>query len=115
VIVLVVIWGAPFVGGGRWGEADLMEPTVVTRQWGVNDCIFGVVDLTAAHRQCHVSYRDPVPTTARKTPQRTVGIDDELWQAALVIASKRREKVSEVLRRKLADYVDEHKDLLDRS
>lgn len=68
---------------------------------------------TIAPRHCTVSYRDPVPTI-RKTPQRTVGVDDELWQAAQEIAKKRREKVSDVLRRALVVYVDEHRKLLDQ-
>lgn len=48
--------------------------------------------------------------TVRKTPQRTVGVDDELWQKAQRIARKRREKVSDVLRRALVEYVEQHAD-----
>ena len=51
--------------------------------------------------------------TVRKTPQRTVTVDDELWNAAMAIAAKRREKVSDVIRRALVDYVDQHKHLID--
>lgn len=47
----------------------------------------------------------------RKTPQHTVGVDNELWQAAMRIARKRRERVSDVLRRALVDYVERHKDM----
>jgi predicted transcriptional regulator len=48
--------------------------------------------------------------TVRKTPQRTVGVDDELWQKAQRKARRRREKVSDVLRRALVEYVDDEDD-----
>jgi hypothetical protein len=58
-------------------------------------------------RQCPVTdYRSAMPTV-RKTPQRTVGVDDELWQKAQRKARRRREKVSDVLRRALVEYVDD--------
>lgn len=62
--------------------------------------------------QCPVSYGAPVATT-RKTPQRTVAIDDELWNDVMAIAKLRREKVSDVIRRALVDYRETHRALLD--
>lgn len=56
-------------------------------------------------------YRDPVPYV-RKTPQRTVGIDDELWADVHTIARARRERVSAVIRAALIRYRDEHAHLL---
>jgi Arc/MetJ family transcription regulator len=47
--------------------------------------------------------RNPTPT-----PQHTVRIDDELWDAAQRIAARRRETVSDVVRRALVEYVDKH-------
>lgn len=58
-------------------------------------------------------YGHLVPPAKRKTPQRTVGVDDKLWGDAGKIAAKRREKLSDVVRRALYDYVQEHKHLLD--
>jgi predicted CopG family antitoxin len=52
--------------------------------------------------------------TARKTPQRTVGIDDELWNDVQYIAKERREKVSDVIRRTLVEYRERHRRILDR-
>lgn len=57
-------------------------------------------------------YGPDVATTKRKTPQRTVGIDDELWESAQTIAAKRRERVPDVLRRALVEYVERHRELL---
>lgn len=51
--------------------------------------------------------------TTRKTPQRTVAIDDELWNDVMAIAKLRREKVSDVIRRALVDYRETHRALLD--
>lgn len=66
---------------------------------------------TALLSQCTGDdYGPAVATTKRKTPQRTVGVDDELWEAAQRIAARRRERVSDVLRRALVDYVERHKD-----
>lgn len=59
------------------------------------------------------SYRDAMTTTSstgRKTPQRTVGVDDELWQAALRKAQKKRETLSAVIRRALVEYVEDDED-----
>ena len=47
--------------------------------------------------------RNPTPT-----PQHTVRIDDELWDAAQRIAARRRETVSDVVRHALVEYVDKH-------
>lgn len=44
--------------------------------------------------------------------QHSVLVDDELWGRVAGIAGERREKVSEVLRRALVDYVAAHRDLL---
>jgi predicted transcriptional regulator len=43
-----------------------------------------------------------------QTPQHTVRIDDELWDAAQRIAALRRETVSDVVRCALVEYVDKH-------
>lgn len=59
-----------------------------------------------------VGYGDVVSTRRRPTPQHTVVVDDELWQQARTIAKRRRETVSEVLRRALVEYVTTYKDLL---
>lgn len=61
--------------------------------------------------QCPVTYAAGV-ATARKTPQRTVGVDDELWADAHAIARARRQRVSDVLRAALVAYRDENRDLL---
>jgi hypothetical protein len=44
----------------------------------------------------------------RKTPQHTVGIDDELWQTVNRIARVRRERVAQVIRASLVRYAEEH-------
>lgn len=54
---------------------------------------------------------DP-PKQRRKTPQHTVGVDDELWNEVMAIAKKRRERVSDLIRRSLVAYRDEHRELL---
>lgn len=69
-------------------------------------------------RHCTGSgYRHHVAARTRKnptyTPQHTVRVDDDLWDRAAHIAKKRREKVSDALRRALVEYVDEHDALLD--
>jgi len=48
-------------------------------------------------------WKNPTPT-----PQHTVQIDDELWDAAQRIAAKRRETVSDIVRHALVEYVDKH-------
>lgn len=50
---------------------------------------------------------------AQRTTQHTIGVDDELWSDCMAIAGARRERVSQVIRRKLVDYRDEHRALLD--
>lgn len=42
-----------------------------------------------------------------ETKVRHVRIDDELWNAALAKAERKRETVSDVMRRALVAYVDE--------
>ncbi len=42
-----------------------------------------------------------------ETKVRHVRIDEELWQAALAKAERKRETVSDVMRRALVAYVDE--------
>jgi hypothetical protein len=54
-----------------------------------------------------------MPAYVRKTPQHTVGVDDELWQDCKLIAKARRQKLSDVLRTALVDYRAENRDLLD--
>jgi predicted transcriptional regulator len=54
----------------------------------------------------------PAAKTKRPTPQRTVGVDDELWGNCMHIARERREKLSAVIRRALVAYEDEHRALL---
>jgi hypothetical protein len=49
----------------------------------------------------------------RKTPQRTVAVDDELWDDCLAIAKVRRQKLSDVLRSALVTYRLENQALLD--
>lgn len=46
------------------------------------------------------------------TPQHTLRVDDDLWDRAAHIAKKRREKVSDALRRALVEYVDQYGALL---
>lgn len=58
---------------------------------------------TRLTRHCPADYRDSVPYV-RKTPQRTVGIDDELWADVHTIARARRERVSAIIRAALIDY-----------
>ena len=53
------------------------------------------------------SYGSDMPTK-RKTPQRTVGIDDPLWDKCVRIAKVRRETMAEVLRRAAVDYADKY-------
>lgn len=62
--------------------------------------------------QCPVTYPAGVATT-RKTPQRTVGVDDELWADVHAIARARRQRVSDVLRAALVAYRDQNRALLD--
>lgn len=63
--------------------------------------------------QCPGSgYGPDVAATKRKTPQKTIGFDVEPWEAAQYIARKRRERVPDVLRRALDDYVAEHQALI---
>jgi hypothetical protein len=58
-------------------------------------------------------YGQDVAARVRKnptsTPQHTVRIDDELWDAAQRIAAKRRETVSDIVRHALFEYVDKHR------
>jgi predicted transcriptional regulator len=49
-----------------------------------------------------------VRKTPTHSPQHTVRLDDELWDAAQRVAARRREKVSDVVRRALVEYVDRH-------
>ena len=42
-----------------------------------------------------------------ETKQRNVRVDDELWQAALEKAKRRRETVADVIRRALLAYVED--------
>jgi len=42
-----------------------------------------------------------------ETRNRNVRVDDELWEAAQAKAARRRESVSDVIRRALLDYIEE--------
>lgn len=67
---------------------------------------------TALLRHCTVTdYGSGVPYV-RKTPQRTVGVDDELWRDCQLIAKARRQRVSDVIRAALVAYRDENRELL---
>lgn len=60
-------------------------------------------------RQCPVNgYGSDMPSITRKTRQRTIGIDDELWKKGQRIAAQRRETVSDVLRRALVEYTEKY-------
>lgn len=50
----------------------------------------------------------------RGTQQRTVRMPDELWQAALALAKRRGETVSDVIRAALERYVREDGDESDQ-
>lgn len=63
-------------------------------------------------RQCTGSDYRAGMATVRKTPQRTVVVDDDLWSTARQIAELRRESVSDVLRRALLDYVEQYGSLI---
>jgi hypothetical protein len=62
--------------------------------------------------QCPVSAYDADVPTVRKTKQRTVVVDDELWADCHAIARARRTRVSDVIRAKLLEFRDENADLL---
>jgi hypothetical protein len=53
-----------------------------------------------------VYYTVGMPT--RRTTQRTVGVDDELWEDCMAIARQRRQRLSEVIRAALVEYRAEH-------
>lgn len=61
---------------------------------------------------CQVTYAAGV-ATSRKTPQRTVGVDNELWADCHAVARARRQRVSDILRAALVAYRDENQSLLD--
>lgn len=61
---------------------------------------------------CPVTYAGGVATT-RKTPQRTVGVDDELWADCHAIARVKRIRVSDVLRAALVKLREDNRALLD--
>lgn len=63
--------------------------------------------------QCPVTDYAAGVATARKTPQRTVGVDDELWADCHAIARARRQRVSDVLRSALVQYREDNAALLD--
>lgn len=67
---------------------------------------------TARAMQCPVSAYDADVPTVRKTKQRTVVVDDELWADCHLIARARRTRVSDVIRAKLLEFRDENADLL---
>jgi hypothetical protein len=53
-----------------------------------------------------------MPAKVKRTPQRTVSVDEELWSDCLWIARKLRVKLSDVLRAALVAFRDQHRDLL---
>lgn len=59
----------------------------------------------------------PAKTAAppvRRTPQRTVGVDDELWEDCLLIAEAKRQNLTDVMRAALVEFREENRALLDR-
>lgn len=62
--------------------------------------------------QCPVTDYASRVTTVRKTPQRTVVVDDELWEDCKAIAAARRTRISDVIRARLLDYREENAALL---
>lgn len=62
--------------------------------------------------QCPVTDYAAGVATARKTPQRTVGVDDELWSDCHAIAKVKRIRVSDVLRGALVQFREDNRDLL---
>lgn len=62
--------------------------------------------------QCPVADYAAGVATTRKTPQRTVGVDDELWADCHAIARVRRIRVSDVLRAALVQLCDDNRELL---
>lgn len=73
---------------------------------------YGVMRATRLSGHCLVGYRADVPYV-RKTPQRTVGIDDELWADVQAIAKAKRERVSAVIRSALVRYRDDNRAVLE--
>ncbi len=53
-------------------------------------------------------YAPCVPPIERKTPQHTVAVDNALWQKVKRVAAKRHERISDVIRRALVEYVDRY-------
>lgn len=62
--------------------------------------------MSTTGRRPGIDYTVGMPT--RRTTQRTVGVDDELWDACMAIAKARRQRLSEVIRAALVQYRDEH-------
>jgi hypothetical protein len=62
--------------------------------------------VQAATTVSDVAARDRKKPT--QTPQHTVAIDDDVWDAAQRLAARRREEVSDVVRRALVEYLDKH-------
>lgn len=54
--------------------------------------------------QCTVTDYAVAMTPVRRTTQRTVAVDDELWQDCMAIAKVRRQRLSEVIRGALVEY-----------
>ena len=53
-------------------------------------------------------YAPCVPPIERKTPQHTVAVENALWQKVRRISAKRHERISDVIRRALVEYVDRY-------
>lgn len=53
-------------------------------------------------------YGSGMPPSKRRTPQRTVAIDDVLWEKAQRISKVRRETMAEVLRRAVVEYTEKY-------
>jgi hypothetical protein len=60
-------------------------------------------------------YHQGMPTSSRKTAQRTVRIDDELWSDCQLIAAERRQALADVMRAALVQYRDDNRALLDQA
>lgn len=72
-----------------------------------------MIAATARHIQCPVTDYAARVATTRKTPQRTVGVDNELWRDCHAIAKVKRVRVSDVLRGALVEFREENRVLLD--
>jgi predicted transcriptional regulator len=47
---------------------------------------------------------------SKGTARRTIRVDPELWESARIVAVKREENLSDVVRESLRAYVEDHSD-----